>query len=80
MNGSVEIVGVSEGLGGQMTGFEIAPDGLDVVELGGVLGQPFDDEPMGVGGKCGGGGLPMWLGPLSSTMTPGLIGRPGRWP
>jgi hypothetical protein len=27
------------------------------VELGRVVGQPFDGEPIGAGGKCGGGGL-----------------------
>ena len=57
VNGPVEIVGVGEGLVGQMMGFEIAPDELDVVELGRVLGQPFDGEPMGAGAKRGGGGL-----------------------
>ena len=57
MNGPVEIVGVGEGLVGRMVGFEIAPDELDVVEFGRVLGQPFDGEPMGAGAKRGGGGL-----------------------
>jgi len=57
VNGPVEVVGVGEGLVGEVMGFEIAPDGLDVVELGGLLGQPFDGEPMGAGGKRGGGGL-----------------------
>src|SRR5271165_5243079 len=57
VNGSVEIVGVSEGLMGEMMSFEIAPDGLDVVEFGSVFGQPLDGEPMGAGGKRGGGGL-----------------------
>ena len=33
-----------------MMGFEIAPDGLDVVEFSRVLGQPFDGEPMAAGG------------------------------
>src|SRR5271166_711246 len=46
VNGSVEIVGVSEGLMGEMMSFEIAPDGLDVVEFGCVFWQPLDGEPV----------------------------------
>lgn len=57
VNGPVEVVGVGEGLVGEMVGFEIAPDGFDVVEFGRVLGQPFDGEPMGAGGKRGDAGL-----------------------
>jgi hypothetical protein len=57
VNGLVEIVGAGEGLVGQMMGFEITPDGLDVVEFGRVLGQPFDGEPMGAGVKGGDCGL-----------------------
>jgi hypothetical protein len=57
VNGLIEIVAVGEGLVSQMMGFEIAPHGLDVVEFGRVLGQPFDGEPMGAGGEGGDGGL-----------------------
>src|SRR5271166_3156217 len=46
MDGAVEGVGVSEGLVGQMVRLEIAPDDLDVVELGRVFRQPFDGEPV----------------------------------
>ena len=57
VDGSIEIVGVGEGLVGQMMGFEIAPDGFDVVEFGRVFGQPFDGEPMGAFGQRGVRGL-----------------------
>ena len=46
MDGTVEGVGVSEGLVGQMVRLEIAPDDLDVVELGRVFRQPFDGKPV----------------------------------
>jgi hypothetical protein len=46
MDGAVEGVGVSEGLMGQMVRLEIVPDHLDVVELGCVLRQPLDGEPV----------------------------------
>jgi hypothetical protein len=56
VNGVVEVVGVGESLVGQVMGFKIAPDGLDVVEFRRVLAQPFDGEPMGAVGKRGDGG------------------------
>jgi hypothetical protein len=39
-DGGVERLGVSERLVGQVIGFEIVPDDLDVIELRGVFGQP----------------------------------------
>jgi hypothetical protein len=79
VNGPVEVVGVGDGLVGQMMGFEIAPEGLGVVEFGRVLGQPFDGEPMGAASAVM-VALLTRIGPLSSTMTTGLTGRPGRGP
>ena len=52
MDGAIESVDVGEGLVGQMVRLEIAPDNLDVVELGGVFGQPLDGEPMLAGGRA----------------------------
>ena len=37
---------IGEGLVGQMMRFEIVPDNLDVVEFGGILGQPLEGQPM----------------------------------
>lgn len=51
MDGSIERVGIDEGLVGEMMGLEIAPDGFDVVQLRGVFGQPLDGEPVGAGGQ-----------------------------
>lgn len=42
MDGAVEGFGVGEGLMGEVMGFEVAPDGFDVVEFRCVFGQPFD--------------------------------------
>ena len=62
-------------------GFEIVPDHFDVVEFGRVLGQPFDGEPVGTGREGSGcRTLLTWIGPLSSTMTTGFVGRPGLGP
>src|SRR5215211_756836 len=57
MDGAIQGLGVSKGLVGQMMRFEIVPDNLDVVEFGGILGQPFDGEPMSTVGKGSGRGL-----------------------
>ena len=51
MDGGVEGFGVGECLVGEMMGFEIMPDDLDVVEFGRVFRQPFDGEPMRAGRK-----------------------------
>src|SRR5271167_2999195 len=41
------------GLVGEVMGLEVAPDRLDVVEFGRVLGQPFDGQPVRPGGQGG---------------------------
>ena len=46
----VEVFDGAEGPVGQMVAFEIPPASLDVVEFGGIFGQPLDGEP-GTGGK-----------------------------
>ena len=56
MDLSVEVREGVEGPIGQIVAFEVAPGSLDVVELGGVFGQPFDNEP-GTGAKRLGGEL-----------------------
>jgi hypothetical protein len=38
-----------EGLMGEMAAFQLTPGDLDVVEFGGILGQPLDFEPVGAG-------------------------------
>jgi len=43
---AVESVGIGEGLMGQMMRLEIVPDNLDIVELGRVLRQPLDGQPV----------------------------------
>ena len=53
MDGSVERVGVCEGLVGKVMGLEIAPYRLDVVEFGGVFWQPLYGQPMCPGGQSG---------------------------
>jgi len=53
VDGTVERIGVGEGLMGAVMGFEIVPDQLDIVEFGRILGQPFDGEPVGAGGQVG---------------------------
>ena len=53
MDGLFERGGVGEGLVGEVIGFEIVPDRLDIIEFGRILGQPFDGEPVGAGGQSG---------------------------
>ena len=53
MDGLVEGGGVGEGLVGEVMGFEVAPDRLDIVEFGRVFRQPFDGEPVCAGGQGG---------------------------
>ena len=38
---------------GEVMGFEVTPDRLDIVEFGRVFRQPFDGEPVGAGGEGG---------------------------
>ena len=52
VDGGVERFGIGECLVGEMMGFEIVPDDLDIVEFGRVFRQPFNGEPMLPGGKC----------------------------
>ena len=40
-----------------MWALEFAPHDLDVVEFGGIFGEPFDGEPVRAGGECGAGRL-----------------------
>jgi hypothetical protein len=49
VDGLVEDVSVCEGLMGEIVGFQVSPDGFDVVEFGRVFGQPLDAQPMGAG-------------------------------
>ncbi len=46
MDFTIKRSGIGERLMGQMRRLEIAPDNLDIVELGRVLGQPLDGEPV----------------------------------
>ena len=39
---AVEDFRVGEGLMGEIMGFEVSPDGFDIVEFGRVFGQPLD--------------------------------------
>ena len=77
VDGAVEGIGVSEGLMREMLCFEVTPDGLDVVQLRRILGEPLDSEPMGGPASAS---LLVWIGPLSSTSTTGLVGWPGLGP
>src|SRR6266436_5164926 len=57
VDSGVQGVDIGKRLVGEIEGFEVMPDHFDVVELGRVLGQPFDGEPMGAGRQCCRGGL-----------------------
>ena len=48
-DGAGESVGIGEGAVGELMLLEVAPTSLDVVQLGGVFGQPFEGEPGALG-------------------------------
>jgi hypothetical protein len=47
----VEVFVVFESHRGEVVGFQVSPDGFDVVEFGGVFGQPLNVQPMEAGGQ-----------------------------
>lgn len=51
MDGLVERAEVGEGLMGEVIRLKVVPDDLDVIQFGGVFGQPLDREPVRAGGK-----------------------------
>jgi hypothetical protein len=46
VDGGLKVVEVCEGSMRKVTGFQVSPDDFDVIQLGGVFGQPFDGEPV----------------------------------
>jgi len=46
---ALQVVQVGRGEGGEVPVLGVAPDGLDRVELGGIGGQPLDDDPRMLG-------------------------------
>src|SRR3712207_6039208 len=57
VDGAVEVIRASKGLVGQVVTLQIAPQGLDVVQLRGVFRQPLDGEPVRALGQGGAGRL-----------------------
>src|SRR5687768_2046099 len=55
MDGGVEMLDITEGAMGQVVPIQVAPGALDVVQLGGVPGQPLDREPGSRGERLGAG-------------------------
>jgi hypothetical protein len=51
VDGGLEAVDGGEGSMGEVAGFQVAPDDFDVVQLGGVSGQPLDGKPVGAVGQ-----------------------------
>src|SRR5919112_5971017 len=53
-DGAGESVGIGEDVIGELMLLEVAPASLDVVQFGGVFGQPFEGEPgaLGEGAGC----------------------------
>lgn len=52
MDGSVECVGIGEGLMREVICLEVVPDPLDVVKFRRVLWQPLDAEPVSTCVQC----------------------------
>jgi hypothetical protein len=49
MDRAFESVEIGDGAIGQIMLLEVAPASLDVIQLGGVFGQPFEGEPSALG-------------------------------
>ena len=73
----VEAIEVGEGPMRKVTRFQIPPDDFDVVQLGGVFGQPFDGEPVGTFGQRRPAGLADVDGSIVEDKDHRLHGRPG---
>ena len=53
-DGAGKSVGIGEGAVGELMLLEVAPASFDVVQFGGVFGQPFEGEPGALGERlCG---------------------------
>src|SRR5215218_3790002 len=52
-DGAGESVCIGEGAIGELMLLEVAPASFDVVQLGGVFGQPFEGEPSALGDGAG---------------------------
>jgi hypothetical protein len=77
VDGAVEAIDVGEGLMRKVARFQVAPDDLDVVQLGGVFGQPFDGEPVGALGERRPAGLAEVDGTIVEDQDDWLGRRPG---
>src|ERR1700740_1754880 len=56
LDGSVERAWIGKSPVGEVMGFKVPPDRLDVIEFRRIFRQPFDSQPMGAGcerGLCG---------------------------
>ncbi len=80
MDGLVERCDVGECFMGEMMRFEVMPDDFDIVEFGGVLGSHSTVSQWARAASAVSESLLTWIGPLSSTRTTGLAGRPGAGP
>src|SRR4029078_3380585 len=54
MGGAGNGVGIGEGAVGELMLLEVAPASFDVVQFGGVFGQPFEGEPGALGERVWG--------------------------
>ena len=78
VDGLVEMIGIGEGLMGEMMAFQIPPDRFDIIQFRSVFRQPLDRQPVCPCGQGGAGGLARMdraVGP--GTSTTGLPSRPG---
>ena len=74
MDRLVESGQVGEGLVGEMTGFEIAPDDSISLSSGVYLGSHSTTSQCARSASAASVALLTWIGPLSSTRTTGLAG------
>jgi hypothetical protein len=74
MDRAVECDWVGEGLMREMMRFEIPPDAFDVVQFGVYFGSHLTVSQWARAASAAKVSLLVWIGPLASTRTTGLVG------
>ena len=73
VDGGFEIVDVGEGAVGEVVRLEVSPHCFDVVEFGGYFGSHSTVSQCRRASSAARLALLVWIGPLSRTITTGLV-------
>ena len=76
----IEVVSIDERLVCKMVCLEVVPGSFDIVQFGRIFGSHSTVSQCARAASAARAILLVWIGPLSSTSTTGLIGWPGLGP